>query len=310
MRGDGSVIQFLEVKSMFTQHSGLRGPGPRSGRLLVAAALCALLVAATPATANAERVNDADTVGDMVRYDGDPVPAPDRTLNDISNTTLTHGGRRVAIRVGYVGLKRRAGGLAQYLLYPYGHQRGDSSPPRPGCQEGTLVRRDPDVQRAICEHRLFWCAALHQLWRNLHQGELSSDDAPANPRWMRVQGSTVLVESEEGAFEDDALRDRPITADDKRLKRSERVRGAGCVTRSEFEQAEVGMRRWRVHRIFDTTGKPFGERDDAGFSRWYKQCDAPRGYAECRAIVDYHVGRHGAASVAPGKTWAAWCASR
>ena len=308
MRGDGSVIQFLEVKSMFTQHSGLRGPGPRSGRLLVAAALCALLVAATPATANAERVNDADTVGDMVRYDGDPVPAPDRTLNDISNTTLTHGGRRVAIRVGYVGLKRRAGGLAQYLLIHMVTNEG--------------IRRHLD----LVAKKGHWSGGTQ-----MYNGRFASIDCSgvrhsinygedlikvsfprrcaSEPRWMRFRVNS-LVESEEGAFEDDALRDRPITADDKRLKRSERVRGAGCVTRSEFEQAEVGMRRWRVHRIFDTTGKPFGERDDAGFSRWYKQCDAPRGYAECRAIVDYHVGRHGAASVAPGKTWAAWCASR
>jgi hypothetical protein len=82
----------------------------------------------------------------------------------------------------------------------------------------------------------------------------------------------------------------------------------GCVTRHEFRRAHQDMRKGRVHRIFDTRGTLFGEADDRGFSRLYKQCHPAPGYDVCKAVVDYHIGRHGAARV-EGKTWAVICFS-
>ena len=92
----------------------------RSTRPLVAAALCAAFVAAAPAAAHAQAVTDPDTVGDMAKLtftdNGETLaPAPERTLNDVSSTTLAHRTDRVAIRVDYVELKRKAGGRYQSL---------------------------------------------------------------------------------------------------------------------------------------------------------------------------------------------------
>lgn len=99
---------------MFPRTSGptSRGLGRRAARPLLAAGLCGALVAGAPATAHAETVSDPDTVEDMVTFDDQDavVHVPERTLNDVSNTKLRHGARRVAVRVDYVGLDKSAGG--------------------------------------------------------------------------------------------------------------------------------------------------------------------------------------------------------
>lgn len=79
----------------------------------------------------------------------------------------------------------------------------------------------------------------------------------------------------------------------------------GCVTRHEFRRARQDMRKWRVHRIFDTHGSFFGDPDNDGFSREYRQC-RPEPPDECTAVVDYYIGRHGAARV-EGRVWAVAC---
>ena len=196
------------------------GPGRRSSRPLVAAALCAALVAATPAASHAETVDDVDAVGDMIVYDGAPIPVPDRTLNDVSNTRFTHGGRRVAIRVDYVDLKKKAGGVGQWFLIHMITNEG--------------VRRHLDLV-ASSGH---WSGATQMYNRRYASVDCSvrhSIDYEANvtklsfprrcvskPRWMVFRAHS-LVESEDGVYEDDALRNRPIAADDRHLKRSQRV---------------------------------------------------------------------------------------
>ena len=86
------------------------------------------------------------------------------------------------------------------------------------------------------------------------------------------------------------------------------VKTLGCVTRREFRRVHMDMRKRRVHGIFDTTGKLFGEYGDGDFARWYKQCRPDPGYTKCRALVDYRVGNQGAARVA-SKQWSFYCQS-
>lgn len=82
----------------------------------------------------------------------------------------------------------------------------------------------------------------------------------------------------------------------------------GCVTRAEYERVHDGMRKARVHRIFDTRGR-FGDGGAGGYSRLYTECH-PRGGDGCTNI-EYstyspaHPKRY-TARVA-SKSWNGWC---
>jgi hypothetical protein len=156
----------------------------------------------------------------MVVYERQPVPVPDRTLNDVSNTTLSHGHRRVAITVDYVDLKRRAGGLGQYfqvhMVTNEGVRRHLDLVAVPGRWSGA-------TQMYTRRYASMDCSVRHTIDYEANVTKLSFPRrCVSKPRWMVFQAHS-LVESDEGVFEDDALRDRPITAGDKRLRRSDRV---------------------------------------------------------------------------------------
>jgi hypothetical protein len=204
---------------VFTHHTRtiVRGLRPRWARVLVTAALCAALVA-TPATANAESVDDDDTIGDMSR--NARTPDPERTLNDISHTKLTHGARSVAIKVDYVDLKRRAGGRFQYLGVDMATNEG--------------VRRHIELEA----RRRHWSGALDmykERWRHMDCAVRHSIDYRANvikmrfprrcasnPRWVRFKVSvSVWVRADGHEWVDDGLLDRPQSR--RHLRHSQRV---------------------------------------------------------------------------------------
>jgi hypothetical protein len=187
----------------------------------VTVALCAALLAATPTTAEAERVDDADTVGDMARMPSGRVDS-ERTLNDISNTKLTHGDRRVAITVDYVDLRRKAGGRSQYLgihmLTNEGLIRHMELEAWPRHWSGTLGM-----------YRWRWrqmdCAVRHSIDYRANVIKIGFPRRCAsNPRWVRFKILTeVWSRPDNGTlWEDDGLLDRPKSRG-PRLEQSERV---------------------------------------------------------------------------------------
>jgi hypothetical protein len=183
-------------------------------------------MAATPATAYAESVDDADTVGDMVRYSlgsGATTPVPERTLNDISNTKLTHGDRRVGIKVDYVDLKRKARHRIQYLNLKMVTNEGAR-------REIWLsaTRRHPsgklDMFNGPARRQdVVDCAARHSIDYEANVMKVGFPRRCAsNPRWIRfkvLSGADTRFDGDL-SYEDDGLRDRPRTP---RLKQSERV---------------------------------------------------------------------------------------
>ncbi len=199
-----------------------RGLGRRSARPLLAAALCAAFVAGAPATAHAETVSDPDTVGDMVTFNDDDavVLVPERTLNDVSNTKLRHGARRVAVRVDYVDLKKKAGGEYQSL--------------------GILMVTNEKVRRYVSldAWRGHWsgesqmyngkynevrCAVRHSIDYEANIMKVSFPRRCAsNPRWVKFR---VWAQSngDDGYYGDDALRDRPTNSQAGHMKWSDRV---------------------------------------------------------------------------------------
>jgi hypothetical protein len=271
-------------------------------RLVAPIMLCVALVA-LPATGRAEVLDDVDAIGDMIVLDADPVPAPERALNDIRSTTLIHGDRRVVIAVDYVDLRKQAGGPGQHLEVTLVNDQG--------------LRRHLDLVATGAQwmgHAQMYngryasidCRVRHSIDYRRNVARMTFPRRCADsPRWL-VFKIRSLAETREGTFTDDALRDRATTADDPGLRASDRVQ-AGCATRNEFDRAEPGLRMRRVHAVFDTRGSLFGEPDGAGLSRWYTQCRPDRGYSECRAVVDYRLDESGVARVVPGKTWAASC---
>lgn len=212
---------------MFTRIGSFasRGLGRRSASTLLAGALCVAVVAATPATAHAETLADADTVGDMAKLtyteeEGETlVPAPERRSNDVTRTRLTHGARRVGVRVNYVDLKRKPGEIQVLNI---------------------VMMTDEGVRRylQVAARRRHWSGdsqMYNRRWRPVECSVRHAIDYEANvikvsfprrcastPRWVRFRIGS-FVESEGGFFADDALRDRPLTVDDRNLKRSERV---------------------------------------------------------------------------------------
>ncbi len=77
-----------------------------------------------------------------------------------------------------------------------------------------------------------------------------------------------------------------------------------CMTRAEYDHVSKGMRKVRVHRIFDTRGT-FGD-GGGGYSRLYKECRKLPPGDGCWATVEYSVSSAEVARVA-GKRWNGWC---
>ncbi len=199
-----------------------RGPGQRPTGRSLAAALCAAFVAGASATAHAESVSDSDTVGDMVTFNDDDavVLAPGRTLNDVSNTKLRHGTRRIAVRADYVDLKRRAGGEYQsvgiLMVTNEGVRRTVSLDAWQGHWSG-------ESQMYNGKHNEVECAVRHSIDYEANIVKMNfSRRCASNPRWMRF---SVWAQSngDDGYYGDDALRDGPITSQAGDLKWSQRV---------------------------------------------------------------------------------------
>jgi hypothetical protein len=73
-----------------------------------------------------------------------------------------------------------------------------------------------------------------------------------------------------------ALTAAPVSADTPR-----------CVTVKEYRQVYKGMKKWRVHRIFDTRGEASGG-FAGGYTRWYPTCAAFRsGGGDAGAGISY-----------------------
>ena len=219
------IVQIREVKPVSTQHTRtiIRVLGPRAARPLLTAALCAALVAATPATANAERVSDPDTVGDLVADSPQGRTLdPERTLNDIGNIKLTHSHRRVAIEVEYANLRRTAGGRSQYVAVYVSTNEG-------------VVRRVEVEARP--RHWSGSADIYGGRWRNVDCAMWHSIDYQANvirvgfprqcagnPRWVQLRVLEEAWNRPDNAtiWEDDGFLDSPKSRG-RRLERSERV---------------------------------------------------------------------------------------
>lgn len=209
---------------MFT-YAGSRalcGLGRRSARPLLAAVLCATFVAGASATAHAETVRDPDTVGDMVTFDEDDavVLAPERTLNDVRNTELRHGARRVAVRVDYVDLKKEAGGeyqgLGILMVTNEGVRRFVSLDAWPGHWSG-------ESQMYNGKYNEVRCAVRHSIAYEANTMKVSFPRRCAsNPRWVEFRVWTQSS-GDDGYYADDALRDRPIDSQAGHMRRSDRV---------------------------------------------------------------------------------------
>ena len=209
---------------MFTRigHTAARDSGRRPALLLLAAVLCAGFLATTPAAAHAETVSDPDTVGDMITFDDEDavVLVPERKLNDVSTTRLRHGARRIAVRVDYVDLRKKAGGDYQRL--------------------GILMVTDEGVRRDVSldawrghwsgrsqmyngKHAEVRCAVRHSIDYDANVVEVSFPRRCASdPRWV-VFRVWAQSNGEDGYYADDALRDRPISSQAGHMKRSDRV---------------------------------------------------------------------------------------
>jgi len=184
----------------------------RSGRLtrpLLVAALAAGLVVAGSSAAQAQSITDIDTAGDMVGTNDehqDPHPTPNQVRNDVLRTTITHGARRIRIRVKYGEMRRLDDGHGQSVQMV--------------TNEG--IRRNLDIS---ADSRRW--AGRTQIWRGRDGGEVRCAirhklDYANNviavsfprrcvgyPRWVkfRVVGFRFL---RDGDYYDDALRDAPF----------------------------------------------------------------------------------------------------
>lgn len=96
-----------------------------------------------------------------------------------------------------------------------------------------------------------------------------------------------------------------------RLRRCDRVwtqvSTPACVTPGEWRRVEVGMPKWRVHRIFENEGESGIRRNPRDFSRSYLQCRSGDPlWEECYADLDFVVGGKGVARLA-GMFWESIC---
>jgi hypothetical protein len=197
--------------------------GRRLARPLVVAVLCAAVVGVAPATAQAQTLTDPDTAGDMVRFNDrndTVVPAPTRRLNDVTSTRLTHGTRRVSIRVEYVDLKRR--GDVQGLYIPMVTNEGKRrylqlvAYPRHWSGETDLVTGNfREVRCGGVRHTINYDTNVMRV--------SFPRRCASSPRWVKFR-AVAYAQADGGLYADDALSDLPITSqDDNDLTWSPRI---------------------------------------------------------------------------------------
>lgn len=206
---------------------------------LVAAAAVTALAMVAPATLTPDRepdpleddqtlaVEDADTIGDMVMVD-DPrraggseegfVPAPERALNDISNTTLSHGVHRVAVEVDFVDLKKQNTGGGQSLFV--------SMKTNEGADLNVDLQawgRDWSGQVGVYGDR-DRCPVQHSIDYETNLIKVSLPrECLSNPDWVRFR-IRADASGDDGHFADDALSDvATYVQDSSGLEQSSRV---------------------------------------------------------------------------------------
>lgn len=187
------------------------------------AAVAALSVPALAMPAQAQTVADADTVGDMATYDDDDVavPAPERTLNDVSNVTLSHRARRVAVQVDYTDLRRKAGGEYQSLFIAMVTDEGAR---RYVSLDAWRRHWSGETWMFTGRGRTVECAMRHSVDYEANVMSVGfSRRCASDPQWVRFR-VVAASQGQGGMFVDDALSDVPIESQDFRdLERSDRV---------------------------------------------------------------------------------------
>jgi hypothetical protein len=192
-----------------------RRPAVHSIRPLVIASLSAALVVAAPAAAQAQSISNADTVGDVTRVTfhsagADVSPAPQRALEDVTSTRLTHSATRVSVRVKFAELRRIGTGtsLSISVVTNEGIHRYLDVYSRPNDWSGMteFYRRGGNRVR---------CGVRHSIDYNDNVIRASFPRRCAsNPRWVRFTVMSWSVQRDEVSYLDDALRDRPVTLND------------------------------------------------------------------------------------------------
>jgi len=177
-------------------------------RPLLVAALAAGVVVAGSSAAQAQTITDTDTAGDMVKSDwenDETRPAPNQVRNDVLRTTMTHGAKRISIRVKYAELRRVGDGHGEYVqvVTNEGVRRGIEVSADPGHWAG---RAEMWRERDESEVR---CAIRHSIdyTRNVIAVSFPRQ-CTSSPRWVkfRVLGFRA---GENVFYLDDALRDGP-----------------------------------------------------------------------------------------------------
>lgn len=197
---------------MFTVTRSSASPGicGRSIRPLLVAALCAAAVGVAPTTAQAQTLIDRDEAGDLITFNDDDavVPVPERTRNDVTRTRLIHGTTRVAVRIGFVDLKK--GGDVQAINV-------------------TMVTNEVRRNLQLVAYPRHWSGETEMYdgkWRDVGCGDVRHTidyeanfmkasfprGCASNPRWVKFR--VVAFAQGDGFFADDALSDRPITSQD------------------------------------------------------------------------------------------------
>ena len=192
----------------------------RLGQLLTrataAAVLCAAALTSVPAAVQAQTRTNVDAAGDMVVLDGETYsPAPERRLNDVRSTTLTHGATRLQVVVRYADLAK-TNWQALYVQVNTNEavRRNvflDVNPPQ---WAGEIFMFNGGITTVPCSIR-------HRVDYDANTMSVSFPRRCASsPRWVRFTVASISDEGELIYF-DDALSDAPDN--DQNWTRSPRV---------------------------------------------------------------------------------------
>ncbi len=159
--------------------------------------------------AQAQSITDLDTAGDMVGTNDehqDPHPTPNQVRNDVLRTTMTHGARRISIRVKYAEMRRLDDGHGQsvQMVTNEGIRRNldiSADSRRLGRAHPDVARRDGGQVRCAIRHRLNYTDNVIAV--------SFPRRCVGDPRWVkfRVVGFRFVGD---GDYYDDALRDAPF----------------------------------------------------------------------------------------------------
>jgi hypothetical protein len=178
-------------------------------RPLLVAALAAGLVLAGSSAAQAQRITDTDTAGDMVGTNDenqDPHPTPNQVRNDVLRTTMNHRATRISIRVKYAEMRRVDDGHGQFvqMVTNEGVRRNLHISADPGHWAGRTEMwrgRDGGQVRCAIRHSMDYTANVIAV--------SFPRQCASSPRWVkfRVVGFRFV---DDGDYYDDALRDAPF----------------------------------------------------------------------------------------------------